>query len=109
MFSTHYRLRRSGGQCISEVTALQERRLLELTHKSVSGWPETGPQNGMRAVERITLEERGGVTEVLKVVRVWNHGIPWIFLPLIWLITHFGRPANPSPLIELLRAGKNAG
>lgn len=106
IFSTHYRLSKSGGQCLSEVTALEEGRVLEFCHKAVSGWPAAPAREGMRAVERITLTESGGVTVLRKVVRVWNHGIPWFVTPLIWLLSLLGKPLKPSPLTELVRAGK---
>ena len=106
IFTTHYRLNRSGGQCLSEVTALEEGRLLELTHKAVSAGPAAGPQEGLRAVERITLSGSGPATVVDKVVRVWNHGIPWYIMPLVWLLARIGRPVKPSPLQGMVLAKK---
>ena len=97
-FHTHYRMRGRDLRCWSKVTALEPERLLELHHGNCSG---KGRQRDLAVVERITLEEKSGRTIVQKVITVRNHGIPWFLLPLIWLITRFGRPVGRDKLKEL--------
>ena len=106
-FATGYRLSSNESQCLTEVTALEENRLLELRHSNcVSSKP--GQPDGMEALERITLEEREGSTLVTKTVTVRNHRIPLLLLPLIWFVTRFGKPAGPSRLEQLCKSAKPA-
>ena len=54
--------------------------------------------------ERITLTPSGGRTIVVKDIEISNHGIPWFFLPLIWVLNRFGTSVGPDKLKQLCEA-----
>lgn len=97
-FTTYYQWRGKVIQCASVATAIEPARVLELRHTVPIG---VGLRPDMEIRERVTLRERGRRTIVSKVVSITNHGIPWFFLPLIWFVTRFGAPTEPSPLKTL--------
>ena len=97
-FHTRYEMSRKQLQCWSQVTRLEEGRLLELQHGNCSG---KGVHGDIKVVERITLEEKGDSTIVTKDVLMTNHGIPWFFIPLIWFINRFGKPVGKDKLKEM--------
>ena len=94
-FTTHYKLGKKQTQCISVVTSLIEGKALELRHSNCVG---TNVHPGMEAVERIILREHHGKTIVIKEVSIKNHGIPLIFVPIIWFVNRFGHSAEPDSL-----------
>lgn len=101
-FSTAYSMSRKHMQCLTTITALEPLRMLELHHTNCIG-EKSVP--GMDVLERISLKESGGKTRVRKWVRVKNHGIPWLFLPLIWFVSRFGSPAESDKLKGLCEKG----
>jgi hypothetical protein len=94
-FATHYKLGKKQTQCISVVTSLIEGKVLELRHSNCVG---TNVHREMEVVERIILKERDGKTIVTKDVSLKNHGIPLIFVPIIWFVTRFGHTTEPDRL-----------
>ncbi len=97
-FVTHYRLGKQSSQCLSTVVAIEPLRLLELHHRAVA----TGRDGAsLEAVERITLAPRGAASVVTKTVWIRNHHIPWLLVPLIWFVTHFGSRAGRDKLKDL--------
>jgi hypothetical protein len=94
-FVTQYQWNRRQVQCWSVATAIEEGRLLELHHSNFLG---RGVKAGMEVRERITLEEKDDRTVVTKHVRITNHGIPWIFVPLIWFVSRFGHAVKEDEL-----------
>lgn len=97
-FHTRYEMRNKQLQCWSKVTAIEEGRLLELQHGNCTG---KGVHGDIKVIERITLEEKGGHTIVIKDVIMMNHGIPWFFISLIWFINRFGKPVGKDKLKEM--------
>jgi hypothetical protein len=97
-FHTGYRMGKNEIRCWSKVSALEPRVLLELHHGNCAG---QGLKRDIEVVERIRLEEKDGRTIVTKDVIVTNSGAPWFFVPLIWFITHFGKPSGKDKLKEL--------
>jgi hypothetical protein len=94
-FATHYQWNNKSIQCVTVATEIQDGRLLELCHSSLMG---AGIRPDMDIHERITLREAGGRSLVTKVVTIKNHGIPWVFVPLVWFIANFGARVGPDPL-----------
>jgi hypothetical protein len=94
-FHTRYEMNHKQLQCWSQVTKLEEGRLLELRHGNCSG---QGIHRGIEVTERITLEEKGVRTIVRKDVIIRNSGIPWFVVPLIWFLNRFGKPVQPDKL-----------
>jgi hypothetical protein len=101
-FHTRYQMSGKQLQCWSQVTMLEEGRLLELQHGNCSG---KGVHGDIKVIERIMLADKGGRTIVTKDVHMMNHGIPWFFVPLIWFITRFGKPVGKNKLKEMCEAG----
>lgn len=104
-FVTHYRWGRRQLQCLSVATQIEAERLLELRHSHFVG---TGVGADMEVTERITLEERDHRSIVTKHVRVRNHRLPWLLVPLIWLISRFGKPVKEDSLKSMCE-GKSTG
>ena len=94
-FTTRYQWNQKQLQCTSIVTAIQEAKLLELRHSSPVA---PGARPDLEICERVTLEQIGNRTNVTKRVLVKNHGIPWLVLPIIWLVNRFGKPTEVHPL-----------
>jgi uncharacterized protein YndB with AHSA1/START domain len=94
-FTTHYRWNNKAIQCVTVATEIQPGRLLELRHSTLTG---TGIRSGMEIHERITVRGAGGGSTVTKVVTIRNHGMPWFFIPLVWLVANFGARVGPDPL-----------
>lgn len=94
-FNSHYQLRGKPLQCLSTVTAIEENHVLELKHTNCIG-PDV--DSNIEVSERITLEEKGNHTEVVRTITVRNHHVPLIALPLIWFVSRFGKPTEPSRL-----------
>jgi uncharacterized protein YndB with AHSA1/START domain len=101
-FVTQYQWNRRQVQCWSMATTIEEGHLLELLHSNFQG---RGVKAGMEVRERITLEEKGDRTLVTKHVKITNHGIPWIFVPLIWFVSRFGQPPKEDELKVLCERG----
>jgi uncharacterized protein YndB with AHSA1/START domain len=97
-FHTGYRMSKNEIRCWSKVTALEPERLLELHHGNCTG---QGLKRDIEVIERITLEEKDGRTIVTKEVVIRNSEVPWFFIPLIWLITRFGKPVGKDKLKEM--------
>ena len=97
-FVTHYQMSGKQMQCISTVTALYENSLLEIRHAHCVG---SGISSDLEVTERITLKEEDGRTTVRKDVDILNHGMPWFLVPIVWLITRFGKPAGPDRLKQM--------
>lgn len=97
-FVTRYQMSGKQMQCISTVTALVENSVLEICHAHCVG---NGISSDLEVTERITLEEAGGRTTVRKDVNILNHGMPWYIIPIVWLITRFGKPAGPDRLKQM--------
>jgi hypothetical protein len=74
---------------------IEEGRLLELRHSNCVG-PRVNPK--MEVTERVELEGKGSRCIVTKNVAIKKHGIPWLFIPLIWLVTLFGKPIKEDRL-----------
>jgi uncharacterized protein YndB with AHSA1/START domain len=94
-FTTHYRWNNKAIQCVTVATEIQPGRLLELRHSTLTG---TGIRPDMEILERITLRGAGRGSTVTKVVTIRNHGMPWLFVPLVWFIANFGARVGPDPL-----------
>ena len=94
-FTTRYHWNKKHLQCTSVVTEIQQAKLLELRHSSPVA---PGAKPDLEICERITLEQIGNRTNVTKRVLIKNHGIPWLVMPMIWLINRFGKPAEVHPL-----------
>ena len=101
-FTTHYRWNNKAIQCVTVATEIQPGRLLELRHSTLTG---TGIRSGMEIHERITVRGAGGGSTVTKVVTITNHGIPWLFVPLVWFVANFGARVGPDPLKVLCEGG----
>ena len=101
-FKTSYKWRDTVTQCLSVVTQLSDERLLELRHSDFIG-VDVDPH--MVAIERIVLNEGKGRTRVTKILSVKNHGVPLIFVPLLWFVSRFGKPKDPDPLKLMCEAG----
>lgn len=97
-FVTHYRWRQKELQCLSVAVKIEEGRLLELRHSKFVG---AKVRHDMEVIESITLEERDHSSVVTKNVSIKNHGIPWVFIPLIWLISRFGRRVEEDSLKKM--------
>jgi len=95
IFTTHYLWKQKPMQCRSVVIRLVERECLEIRHSDCLG-PKIRRDTEVR--ERITLSEEKGRTVVVRTVKVRNHGIPWIFVGVIWLVTKFGKRVGPDRL-----------
>ena len=100
-FTTRYLMTGKELSCRTTVTALEEGRLLELSHSDCVG-PRIRTNLAIR--ERITLTESAGRTAVLKEIDIENHGIPWYFAALFWYVNRFGKPAGPDKLKQLCDA-----
>ena len=94
-FTTHYRWNNKAIQCVTVATEIQPGRVLELRHSMLTG---TGIRPDLEIVERVTLRSAGGGSTVTKVVTIRNHGMPWFFIPLVWLVANFGARVGPDPL-----------
>jgi len=94
-FITHYTWKKKQLQCQSVAARIEEGRLLELRHGSPIG---AGVNREMEVIERVTLEDKGSRSVVTKDVYIKNHDIPWIFVPLIWFNSRFGRPVGKDRL-----------
>ena len=101
-FTTRYVWNNKTIQCVTEATEIREGRVLELRHASLTG---AGIRPDMEIRERITLREQGGRAYVTKLVTIRNHGVPWIFVPLVWLVANFGARVGPDPLKVLCERG----
>lgn len=101
VFQTRYRLSGRESQCRSEVTALEDGRLLEVQHTNFAGG-KISPYLVVR--ERITLEETGGRTVIVKDIEIRNHGLHWMVVALFWLLNRFGKRAGPDKLKQLCDA-----
>lgn len=97
-FSTRYIMSNREIQCISTVTTIVEHQALELQHRNCVG---RNTHQDLEVTERFTLEENNGETTVTKEIIMRNHDIPWYFLPLVYLVTRFGKPTGPDPLKQL--------
>jgi hypothetical protein len=97
-FHTRYAWKRRELQCWSQITMLDEGRLLELRHGNCSG---SGIRIAIEVVEHITLEEKDGRTIVTKDVTVRNSGVPWFVIQLIWFIGRFVKPVGKDKLKEM--------
>lgn len=100
-FSTHYSMSGKQSQCLTTVTGLEENRLIELTHSNFFG---QGIEPGLVVVERVTLQDKGARSIVIKDVDMPSRLMPWFLIPLIWLITRFGKRAEPDRLKEMCEA-----
>lgn len=94
-FVTHYRWRQKELQCLSVAVKIEEGHLLELRHSKFAG-AKVRPD--MEVIERIVLEGHDRRSIVTKNTYVKKHGIPWVFIPLIWFISHFGKPVEENSL-----------
>jgi len=101
-FTTHYRWNNRAIQCVTIATEIQPERVLELRHSMLTG---TGIRPDLEIVERVTLRSAGGGSTVTKVVTIKNHGIPWLFVPLVWFVANFGARVGPDPLKVLCEGG----
>ena len=101
-FTTHYRWNNKPIQCVTVATEIQPGRLLELRHSGLTG---QGIRPDMEIVERVTLRGEGRGSTVTKVVTLKNHGIPWLFIPLVWFVANFGARVGPDPLKVLVERG----
>lgn len=101
-FTTRYVWNNKAIQCVTEATEIRDDRLLELRHSGLTG---AGIRPDMDIRERITLHEHGGRTFVTKVVTIRNHGVPWMFVPLVWFVANFGARVGPDPLKTLCERG----
>jgi hypothetical protein len=101
-FVTHYLWKKKKLQCLSVALKIEENRLLELRHSNFVG-PGVNPE--MEVIERITLEEQGFGCMVTKNASIKSHGIPWVFIPLIWMVTRFGKPVREDRL-KIMRESK---
>jgi len=97
-FTARYLWNNKSIQCVTVATEIQEGRLLELRHSNLMG---AGIRPDMEIHERITLRGVGGRSAVTKIVTITNHGMPWLFVPLVWFIANFGARAGPDPLKTL--------
>lgn len=86
---------------LSEAASLEEGRLLEIVHSNFAG-DRISPYLVVR--ERITLEETGGRTVIVKDVEIRNHGMHWSLVALFWLAFRFAKPAGPDKLKQLCDA-----
>jgi len=96
--NTHYVWNNKSIQCVSMPTEVRECRVLELRHSQLVG---AGIRPDMEIHERITLREVGGRSHVTKIVTLKHHGVPWPFIPVVWLVANFGARVGPDPLKEL--------
>ena len=80
-FVTHYTWNRKQMQCQSVALRIEEGRLLELHHSRPIG---PGLNRELEVIERVTLEDRGARSVVIKDVHIRNHDLPWFLVPLIW-------------------------
>jgi hypothetical protein len=94
-FVTHYIWKNKRMQCLSVAVKIEDGRLLELRHSNFAG-PGVNP--GMEVRERVELERQDPRCIVHKNVSVKNHGIPWVFIPLFWFVSRFGRPVKEDRL-----------
>ena len=101
-FTTHYRWNNKAIQCATIATDIQPGRLLELRHTNLMG---TGIRPDMEIHERITLRGTDRGSAVTKIVTIKNHGMPWVFIPLVWFIANFGARVGPDPLKTLCERG----
>jgi uncharacterized protein YndB with AHSA1/START domain len=101
-FTTHYRWNNKPIQCVTVATEVQPGRLLELRHSGLTG---QGIRPDMEIVERVTLRGEGRGSTVTKVVTLKNHGIPWLFIPLVWFVANFGARVDADPLKLLVERG----
>ena len=101
-FATRYQWRGKITQCMTTVTALVPLRLLELHHSDFVG---LDVKNDMDVVERISLSGRAGWTMVTRQLRIKNHGVPIILIPVLWFVSRFGRPTEPDPLKVMCERG----
>jgi hypothetical protein len=102
LFTTRYQMGAKQIQCVSAATAIQEGRLLELRHSNCIG---NGINPELEVCERITLQEVKGRTIVTKEVVIKNHDLPWIMIPIIWFVTHFGKSTEPDTLKLMCESG----
>jgi uncharacterized protein YndB with AHSA1/START domain len=105
-FTTRYRMGAKDTQCVSTPTAIEPGRLLELQHANCVG---SGIRPGLEVRERITLVETDGRTRVTKEVLVEHHDIPWWLIPIIWLVTRFGKSTEPDRLKVMCEGAGQAG
>ncbi len=103
-FATRYQWGRKQVQCVSAVVQIEEGRLLELRH---SGFVGSGVNPAMEVIERVTLEERGSRTVVVKNVFVENHNIPWFVVLIIELVNRIGKPVKEDSLKMLCENNSN--
>jgi len=101
-FHTRYAWKQRELQCWSQITKLDEGRMLELRHGNCSG---SGIRRAIEVVERITLEEKGGRTIVTKDVVIRNSGVHWFVVPLIWFINRFSKPVQLDKLKAMCEGG----
>lgn len=101
VFATRYRMSGRETLRLSEAASLEEGRLLEIVHSNFAG-DRISPYLVVR--ERITLEETGGRTVIVKDVEIRNHGMHWSLVALFWLAFRFAKPAGPDKLKQLCDA-----
>lgn len=88
---------------MSVVTSIVPGRVIEICHSNFVG-PKVNP--AMEAVEQIELKERRDKTLVVRRIAVKNHGVPFVFIPLLWFVSRFGHPTEPDPLKLLCERGE---
>jgi len=82
-------------QCLSVAVRIEEGHLLELRHSDFVG---TGARADMEVIERIVMEEENHHSVVTKNMIIKKHDIPWVLAPLIWFVSHFGKPVGEDKL-----------
>ena len=100
--NTHYLWNNKSIQCVTVPIEIRECRVLELRHSQLTG---AGIRPDMEISERITLRDAGGRTYVTKVVTLKNHGVPWLFAPVVWFLANFGARVGGDPLKALCERG----
>ena len=74
---------------------IEEGRLLEPRHSNCVG-PGVNPKREVTG--RVELGGKGSRCIVTKNVAIKKHGIPWLFIPLIWLVALFVKPIKEDRL-----------
>ena len=84
-----------------EIVEYRVGRVIRLT----SMLPTTDGKSGRRLSARLTyeLEDLGRQTRVREEIDFDSSGIPFVFRPLVWLISRLGRPTGETTLMCLKR------
>ena len=102
-FQSQYQWR---GKCIASKTCVDQLIPVQVLRLHHSGFIGNGIRPDMEVIEAIQLTAKGTKTVVIKIVTMKNHGIPFVFVMIGWLISHLGKRVEPDYLKELCEQPK---